>query len=88
MANVNGTDFTLGLVCGAVVGAAVAFLVAPQSGAATRRALARSADGLRLHGADAYDSAVETAAGVSDTVANLADRGTAFIKSATKTATS
>jgi gas vesicle protein len=82
MSNGNGSGFTMGLVCGAVVGAALGVLFAPKSGAATRRDLARSADGLRLRGMDLYDNAVETVSSLPEAVADLSGRGTEFVNKA------
>lgn len=82
MRNDNGPGFGIGLLCGAVVGAALGVLFAPKSGAATRRDLARSADGLRLQGMDLYDDVAETAATLSDAVSDVADRATEFVTGA------
>ena len=82
MTNSNGTGFAIGLFCGAAIGAVVGVLFAPKAGTATRRDLARSADGLRLRGMDLYDSGLETAANVSDTVSDLADRAVEFVDDA------
>ena len=84
MTNGNGNGFTVGLLCGAAVGAALGLLFAPKSGVATRRELAKSADGLRRRGMKLYDSAVDTAADVSDAVSDLADRGVEFVNDATE----
>ncbi len=86
MTNGNGSGFAMGLFCGAAIGAALGVLFAPKAGKATRRDLARSADGLRLRGMDLYDSAAETAETVSNAVSDLAERGTDFVNGATKQA--
>ena len=84
MTNGNGSGFTIGLLCGAAVGAALGVLFAPKAGWATRRDLAKSADGLRRRGRKLYDSAAETAADLSDAVSDLADRGAEFLDDATQ----
>jgi gas vesicle protein len=86
MTNGNGITFTVGLLCGVAMGAALGVLLAPKAGSATRRDLAQSAEGLRQSGQDIYDSAAETAAAVSDTVSDLADRGVEFVSDATQQA--
>ena len=84
MTNGNGSVFTIGLVCGAAVGAALGLLFAPKPGSATRRDLAKSADGLKRRGMKVYDKAAKTAADVSDAVSDLADRGVEFVNDATE----
>jgi gas vesicle protein len=69
MANDNGGGFLTGMICGAAVGAGIALLFAPKSGANMRRDLSRASVGLRLQTMDMYDNA-------SATVSDLADRGT------------
>jgi len=49
--------FAAGLILGALVGAGLALLLAPQSGAETRRDLARRARQLRDETRDRYDEA-------------------------------
>jgi len=51
-------SFLLGMACGAAVGAAVALLMAPKSGAELRSDLAEQADGLKRAASDTYDQAV------------------------------
>ena len=77
MTNGNGNGFAVGLLFGAAVGAALGLLFAPKPGAATRRDLAKSADGLRRRGMKLYDKAADKAADVSDAVSDLANRGVA-----------
>jgi gas vesicle protein len=60
--------WTLGLVCGAVAGAAAGLLLAPQSGRATRRDLHRSALRARRKAQHLYDRA-------GDAVEDLTERG-------------
>ena len=48
--------FALGLLVGAVIGAAVALLVAPQSGTETRRTLAERAKSMRGEGSSDWDA--------------------------------
>jgi gas vesicle protein len=84
MTNGNGNGFTVGLLCGAAVGAALGLLFAPKPGSATRRDLAKSAQGLRRRGMKLYDKAADTAENVSDMVGDLADRGVEFVNDATE----
>ena len=49
--------FLLGVACGAAVGAAVALLMAPKSGAELRSDLAQQADSWKRAAADTYDQA-------------------------------
>jgi gas vesicle protein len=53
----NG-NFLMGMVCGAAVGAAVGFLLAPKSGAELRQQISTSADGLRRRASDAVGDVV------------------------------
>ena len=55
----QSNHFTLGLICGAVVGAAVGMLLAPKSGAELRGQLATSAGSLRKTVDDGYHQASE-----------------------------
>jgi gas vesicle protein len=48
--------FVAGLLIGAVLGASIALLAAPQSGERTRRRLVRAAEGVRDSAADRWDS--------------------------------
>ena len=47
--------FSAGIVLGALLGAGIALLVAPQTGADTRRALVRKGRRLRIRGRDVWD---------------------------------
>jgi len=51
----RATVFTAGLLVGLAIGAGIALLVAPQSGAEARQALARRGRRLRHRGADAWE---------------------------------
>lgn len=55
----QSSHFTLGLICGAAVGAAVGLLLAPRSGAELRSQLATSAGRLRKTVDDGYHQASE-----------------------------
>ena len=55
--NGKARTFTVGLILGALVGAGLALLLAPQSGAETRRDLARRARQLADDSRDRYDEA-------------------------------
>lgn len=55
--NGKGRTFAAGLILGALVGAGLALLMAPQSGAETRRTLARRARRLADEARDRYDDA-------------------------------
>jgi len=84
MTNGNGNGFTIGLICGAAIGAVLGLLYAPKPGSVTRRDLAKSADGLRRRGMKIYDRAAKKAADVSDAVSDLADRGSDLLDDATQ----
>lgn len=64
--------FVMGMVCGAAVGAAVGLLLAPQTGAALRQRLGKSADRLRQVVDDEYTRAAET---VTSAVDDVIERG-------------
>lgn len=66
MNNTNETVLTFCL--GAVAGAAVALLMAPQSGQETREALRRGADDLVARGEETIDNVTRRAREVSDKV--------------------
>lgn len=51
----NARSFTVGLVLGALIGAGVALLVAPQSGEDTRRLIRKKARRLAHDARDRYD---------------------------------
>ena len=59
-------SFLLGMACGAAVGAAVALLMAPKSGAELRKDLAEQADGWRRAAADTYDQAASQVGKIVD----------------------
>jgi gas vesicle protein len=52
-------SFVAGLLIGAVLGASVALLAAPQSGQRTRRRLARAVEGVRDSAADRWEGLTE-----------------------------
>lgn len=64
----SGSNFLMGLVCGAAVGAAVGLLLASKSGAELRQQLASSTDGLRKRASEGYTQAVHTMSDVVDDV--------------------
>lgn len=55
--------FTAGMVCGALIGAGVALLMAPQSGKRTRKRLGRAADDLRETATDRWDEIADDVRG-------------------------
>jgi gas vesicle protein len=55
--NESNSSFTIGLLCGAAIGAAVGLLLAPKSGAEMRSSLAGSATKLRNTFNDRYEQA-------------------------------
>ena len=55
--NESNSSFTVGLLCGAAIGAAVGLLLAPKSGAELRTSLAGSAGKLRKTLNDGYQQA-------------------------------
>lgn len=57
--NGGSHTFTIGLVCGAAIGAAVGLLLAPKSGAELRSNLVGSADRLRRNMNDRYNQAAD-----------------------------
>ena len=70
----SGRSFTVGLLCGAAVGAALGLLFAPQKGAATRRELKQSAERLSRRAMKLYDNASETVEQLADRGADVLDR--------------
>lgn len=56
-------SFFAGLVCGALVGASVALVLAPDSGRKTRRRLRRAAGGLRDTASDRWEEVAEEVRG-------------------------
>lgn len=48
-------NFVAGMVCGAVIGAGVALLMAPDTGKKTRKRIGRAADDLRESASDRWD---------------------------------
>ena len=62
----DGDEFLLGVLTGALIGAGVALLLAPESGRRTRRRIRRSAE-------DISDAAGDTLQAVADDAKRLAD---------------
>lgn len=63
-------NFVAGMVCGAVIGAGVALLLAPDSGRKTRKRLGRAADDLRESATDRWDEIADDVRGrVEDALA-------------------
>jgi gas vesicle protein len=54
----SGGGFTVGLLCGAALGAAVALLLAPKPGAELRRDVATTSDRLKRRAVQAYNGAI------------------------------
>ena len=52
-------NFATGLFCGALIGAGVALLLAPDSGRRTRRRISRTADGVRSNAEDRWEDFTE-----------------------------
>ena len=57
--NARLVNFTTGVVCGAVIGAGVALLLAPDSGRRTRRKISRTAGEVRNQAGDRWDDLTE-----------------------------
>jgi len=64
----HGSDFMLGVLCGAAVGAAIGLLLAPKSGAELRGQLAGSAERFRRRAGETYEQA-------SGAVNEMVDKG-------------
>ena len=62
----NVLNFVSGLLLGAVIGAGVALLTAPQSGRRTRRRIQRTAVDLRENATDRWDDLAEDVKGRVD----------------------
>jgi gas vesicle protein len=83
----GGGGFVLGLLCGAALGAAIAFMFAPKAGAELRQTLYDSTGDIRKKAYDAYGQATQT---VNDYVAKgreAVDRGRQAFDSARESAT-
>ena len=79
----NGSGgFLIGLVCGGAIGGVLGVLFAPRAGAATRRLLARSADGARLQAMDLYDQAVEAVGDATDASVKAFDKAAGVARNA------
>jgi gas vesicle protein len=57
--NGRGSDFMVGVLCGAAVGAALGLLLAPKSGAEFRGQIAGSAERFRRRAGETYEQAAE-----------------------------
>lgn len=66
------TSFISGLLLGAVIGAGVALLTAPQSGRRTRRRIRRTAVDLRDQATDRWDELAEEVKGKVDDAMDIA----------------
>lgn len=64
--NARLVNFTTGVVCGAVIGAGVALLLAPDSGRRTRRKISRTAGEVRNQAGDRWDDLTEDVKGRVD----------------------
>ena len=64
----GGGGFVMGLLCGAVVGAAVGLLLAPKSGADLRQQIAEKTGRFRRSATDGYVTAVDTFSGAVEDV--------------------
>lgn len=73
----SGSNFLMGLVCGAAVGAAVGLLLAPKSGAELRQQISTSTDKLRRRAVEGYESAAESVSGVVD---DMVERSTKAVQ--------
>lgn len=57
--NARLVNFATGMLCGAVIGASVALLFAPESGRRTRRRISKTAEGVRNSAGDRWDDFTE-----------------------------
>lgn len=70
-----GGRFALGLLCGAMIGAALGLLFAPKAGVDTRHQLSDSAQRARRKAADAYGGATEALNGAVERGRKAFDAG-------------
>jgi gas vesicle protein len=70
----SGSNFLMGLVCGAAVGAAVGLLLAPKSGAELRQQISTSTDKLRRRAVDGYEQAADSVSGMVDDVVERSNK--------------
>jgi gas vesicle protein len=75
--NRQALSFISGLLLGAVIGAGVAYLTAPESGKRTRKRLKRAAVGLRDSASDRLDELADEVKGKVDEVIRSARRSLA-----------
>jgi gas vesicle protein len=64
----SGSNFMMGVLCGAAIGAAVGLLLAPKAGAELRSQLYDQSSRLRRKAMDGYNAAAETVSNVVDDV--------------------
>ena len=70
----DGDEFVLGVVIGALIGAGVALLLAPDSGKRTRRRIRRSAEGLSDAAGDRLQTVADDARQLADDALKSAER--------------
>ncbi len=70
----DGDEFVLGVVIGALIGAGVALLLAPDSGKRTRRRIRRSAEGLSDAAGDRLQTVADDARQLADDARKSAER--------------
>ena len=73
----RSSNFMMGVICGAAVGAAVGLLLAPKAGAELRQQLYDSSSQLRRKAVDGYNAAAET---VTNVVDDIAQRGSDAVR--------
>jgi len=71
----RGSSMMMGFMLGAVVGAAVALMMAPAPGHETRRRLGDTAKKLGREGRNRFDQARETLSGITDDAKRAIDSG-------------
>jgi len=73
----RSSNFMMGVICGAAVGAAVGLLLAPKAGAELRAQLYDSSSRIRRKAVDGYNTAAET---VSNVVDDVVQRGSDAVR--------
>ena len=71
----HGSEFMLGVLCGAAVGAAVGLLLAPRAGSELRGQIADSAERIGRKAADTYSRASEAMNDIVSRGRDAAERG-------------